>query len=298
MLGQGEIIQTLQERDEKQKSRKAQVGLISGIIDDAKKFFTKNAEYLAHLVTSKTLSVEVKNQLKLPDTQKVDGSVSIKEIKALVAGLEAVRGEVQKLEKLSTAISKLSTDLKPVPVDFSTVEKAIKAIHIPETVIPEAPETVSISNLAEVTKAMEGFVKAIPQPEAVVIPEYPTSIEVNNLAPLAKELKALTKTVDALASRPEPVQDYSELAKGLASVKDAVDSIQFPIPQFKSSWNQSLDMQSQDAATTFTYTTVAATKVISYVQFVANDGNTYRKTFSYTSSDPANPDATTGWVRQ
>lgn len=296
MVNPQEIIRLQQEKQQAYATRKAHVGLIQGIIQDAKKFFLNLGELLVDRATAKTLTVKVDNQIELPKVQEIEGRVSLKETKDLLTGLEAVRVAVAKLSTLSKDINKLSTDLKPKPVDFSQLEKAIRAIEIPETVIPEAPDTVSVSNLTEVVSAIHGI--KIPTPEKVVIPQYPKSISVDNLAPLGKKIDALTEAVTELVKKPVPATDLSPIVKALKNVEDSVQAIRIPIPNIQSSWNHSMDMQSKDLPKTFSYTTVNGTKVVSYIQFVAKDGFTYRKTYGYSSNDPDNPDSDSGWIKQ
>ena len=196
MLEPSEIIQTLKNDQDKQNQRKASVGLIKGIITDAKEFFTKLFDNITELKNS-TFKVNVENQIELPETQKIEGEVSIKEIRSILLGLnEMIKG----LYETKSAIEANKIELpEQKEVDFSSLEKAIR--EIPETVIPEYPEQkeeIRISNLNEITKYFQAVIEKI---EGIKIPEtkipaFPKKIEISNLPEEKEEEKCTSFSWD------------------------------------------------------------------------------------------------------
>lgn len=161
-----EIINEINQSQNTFNDKKASVGLIKGIIDDAKEFFNGLADRVI--------------AVRLPKVQKVKGTISLKEARSLLVGINEVVKNLQQVKTEITSQTKgLSKYLKPS--DFSKLEKAIKAIKIPETKIPEYPKDVKINNLKELKNHFDQLADKfnIKIPE-VKIPDYPKSIKVSN----------------------------------------------------------------------------------------------------------------------
>lgn len=181
MIEQDEIIQTQKELTEKQNQRKASVGLIKGIISDAKNFFNKLNEKVLDLKDN-TFKVKVVNQIKVPDIQRIKGSVSLVEVQALLSAINSVIEGVNKVQTTLQEQTKNLDTLKPEKIDFTSVEKAIK--NIPKVNIPDFPEQreeIRVNNLSELKKYFDELSKKlnINFPE-INIPSYPKEIKISN----------------------------------------------------------------------------------------------------------------------
>lgn len=196
-------------------------------------------------------------RFKFPDVQKVSGEVTVK-------------------NQISIPDVKIPEYPKQIKTDVVTLPKYVKeALH-------------------EQTQAIKS-IEIKPQVDVKVETKEPkVSID---LSELKTSLQAILESLNLLEVKPEVNIDLESLKEAQFETTKAIQSIQFPVPNFKSSWAQSLEMQSKDKAKQFGYDTVAGVKVVSTITFTADDGQTYQKTFSYTSNDPNNPDADSGWVK-
>lgn len=138
-----EIIEENKQLNDGTKERSNTVGVMKAIILDAKDFFTNLFTGIAGNLSKNKFDVEVKNQIVLPKIQQIDGTVSIKDAKALLIGLNEI---IKGVENVKTTYEKstknLEKTLKPEKADFSRLEKAINSITIPEPL-----KEVSVSNL-------------------------------------------------------------------------------------------------------------------------------------------------------
>jgi hypothetical protein len=164
--------------------RSTVAGLIRAITLDAKNFFSKLLSEFGKIIIKNKFDVEVKNPTKLPSVFKIDGSVSLKDTKALLVGLNEIIKVVENTKKnLQEQTKQLEKSLKPEKVDFSELKKAIENIEIPEVVIPETiippfPKEIKISNFPEQVRIPE-----------VSIPPFPKKIEISNFPDPAEEPK-------------------------------------------------------------------------------------------------------------
>lgn len=279
------IIEQIKQQQDIVSEKKSLFGLIDRYILDAKGFFSGLFKSVTDLKDN-TFSVRVENQVSLPEVQKVDGAVSLKEIRLLLVGL---KDTVSALEDVKNAIDKgnkqVAKELKPEKIDLAPITKAIE--NIPEVEIPEHPESVSVNNFSELKKSFDDLAKKvnIKFPE-IVFPEFPKSLDVNNLK---EHTKAIIDAIKAI-EMPEGT-DVSPVVDIVREVKASIDGLVFPVPNFQSSWNHSLDMQSNDSNVTVHRTS----GVVDYLE-MTNDGGTYRKTITRDSS--GNATAISDWSQQ
>lgn len=226
------ILQSQKERKEKYQNKSAVVALIGGIIADAKQFFTSIADKQSGEITSATFKVEVQNPTAPVEVQKVEGLVSVNEMKSLLAAISDVNKSINSLSGLPGDVKSLADTLKPLPVDFSELERAIKSIEIPETVIPNHPDKIVVSNLSEVVDAVNGLIKSIPVHEKVSLPEYPKSVSINNLGDVSSSLDKIHKLIGELAKKPTELPDMKPVVEAVKGVMKAVNELVFPVPTF------------------------------------------------------------------
>lgn len=257
-------------------------------------------------VKKSTFSVNVENQVRLPETQKIEGEVSLKDFRILALGLNEV---VKSLRVLSESEEKntrlLSKELKPEKADFTSLERAVKDIKIPEVKIPEPRKEISVSNLSELRKPLADLASKLKiEFPAIHIPEFPENITVSNLEGIEKLLSGLTTQVEELSKKKLPETNIKPLVDATKAVKKAIDELVFPVPTFnipKSSSgyvaieDTSLTTEIDNAAKAVTNKVEAGQTIIDYVQATV-DGITYRKTLTYDGS--ANLTAVSAWVAQ
>ncbi|OPZ94940.1 MAG: hypothetical protein BWY74_00151 [Firmicutes bacterium ADurb.Bin419] len=199
----------------------------------------------------KTLNVEVKNQIDL--TKQFD-SVS------------------RNIEKLQDKLSKY----------VSAVEKSIKKIKFPEPkdfpdkiAITNKKIDVSVDNLDELKKSISGTNRILSAINSIVSSkEYPNEIKISNLAELNKHFENISKSVEAIEF---PQVDVSSIVLAVKAVKQTINDLKFPVPNFKSSYEHSLAMRLKNAPKEFTYDG----DDLAYVE-ATHMGITYRKTFTYS----------------
>ncbi|MBA2706141.1 MAG: hypothetical protein H0U60_20085 [Blastocatellia bacterium] len=246
-------------------------------------------------VKKNTYSVKVENQITLPEIQQVEGSVSLKEIRTLVLGLDEVVKNLKSLADTGRENTKLlSKELKPERADFSTLEKAVKDIRIPETKIPEHPKTFAVNNFDELKKPLAELTSKlnIKFPD-INIPPAPKNITVDNLEAIESLLAELSGKTEQIVNKDE-APDIEPLIKATKAVEFAINSLRFPIPTFRSSFDKSKTIQLYDAPKTLSYVSIGGEDYIQYMDAVS-EGVTYRKTLSYTGS---NLTSVSGWVAQ
>lgn len=190
-----DLIQIIQESSKEKNDRSLVGNLIKAIINDAKKFLNELSVATLKRVFKQTYRVEVSNQIKLPNVQKIEGKVSLKEIREVVIGLNEI---VKKLDTLEVTNRKSTTQLekslKPVENDPSPIVKAIKDIKIPETKIPAPLSKIEITNLKELKDLLLKMLVELQKPtETVVIPPYPKTMTVGNLDKVEGLLADLNK---------------------------------------------------------------------------------------------------------
>jgi len=184
-----QIIEEMQSVDNSKQERSRTANLLKAIIKNAKQFFTDLFKTLANKLTKNKFDVEVKNPTKLPDIFKIDGSVSIKDTKALLIGLnEIVRGIEATKKHYENQTKQLEKSLKPEKVDFTKLEKAINDIYIPDPI-----KEISITNFTDYTKQLDLIKKEISKLK--LNPE----IKVNNPAPkVSIDLEGVKSRLEAV----------------------------------------------------------------------------------------------------
>lgn len=225
-----EIISEQQSKSNEVTQRSSTAGLLKAITQDAKDFFTNLFKVSADKLADNKFDVEVKNQIVLPKVQQIDGSVSLKDTKALLIGLnEIVRG-IEKANKTYEQSSKgLEKNLKPEKVDFSKLEQAIKDIYIPE---PNTRVSADITSLPKyIAEKLDDIKKAINKIEVspVVNVDNKTPEVTIDLQGVKDSLQAILEAITA-QEKPEVNIDMKSVKDAVKKVQDAIENLRFPIP--------------------------------------------------------------------
>lgn len=248
------------------------------------------------------LQIELKNKnikvINFPDIQKIKGTVSLEGIASVLLGLDRL------LEAVKSQ--------KVVFPDIQMVEGKVKVenqVTIPEVKIPEYPKQIKaevssmpkyvqdeLKNVVKSLKVLQDTLKSIdfkPKVDVNTTPEI--KIDLNGLQ---SQLEALLEAIQSINVSPTIQIDIDEVKSAVERTTEAIKNIRFPVPNLKSSWDHSFEMQSKDLPATYAYTTVAGKKVIDYIEVQALDGKTYRKTFTYDTDGTTDIVAKSGWIEQ
>lgn len=230
--------------------------------------------------------VEVINQKDFePALRAIEKAVKEKPLPVIPdnkADLVAIKEAISKKDMVVNVPEVIIPDNKK---ELLSIEKAVKGIVIPEVKIPEPKE----ADYSVLVKELKTIQRGLTTKESV------------DTLKMEKSLSDMLGLLEKVINKPEkeiviPTTDNEPLVKAQKETTKAINNLVFPVPNFSSSWQHSLTMQSQDLATTGVYKTVNSRKVQDYVQFTGNDGNIYRNTFSYDAD--GDWIGHTGWIKQ
>jgi septation ring formation regulator EzrA len=105
-----------------------------------------------------------------------------------------------------------------------------------------------------------------------------------DLDKVTKEVEAVKTAISKIDVRPEVNIDMQAVISACKETTKAIEEIIFPVPNFQSSWQKSLTMQSEDLGKTYTWTTDGGQDVVETITFTGYDGKQYRKTYGYDGS--------------
>lgn len=267
------------------------------------------------------LSDERKARKEQLNTMISDKSWQMGLLKYLLDNIPELDVKVLNEKDLEPALKKIEEAVKGQEVVKEVTVKNLKDIVIPETKevvkvsnlseikIPEVkiPSTVKVSNLNEIKFPEIN----IPEPKevdlSVLVKELKdlkkglTTKETIDTSKMENTLSDVLSLLEKVLQKPEkeivfPETDLEPVVRAAKETTKAINSLTFPVPNFSSSWQHSLTMQSDDLAKTISYKTVSGKEVVDYFEFVGIDGNTYRKTFNYRADGKAL--GWTGWEKQ
>lgn len=245
------------------------------------------ADYLVEAQSQDDKKREVSN---FPKIQKIVGTVKETNSSGLL--------------KLGTLILNAIKSIKFPVIQRIQGEVEVKnQVVIPEVKIPEYPKQIKsdITSLPKyVADKLDALKKSIDSLE--VKPEV--KVNVDNKEPVVRidlsgvknALEDVLEAVKNIEVSPQVNIDSDGIIKSNKNVQDAIESIRFPVPNFKSSWAQSFSMRSEDLGKDFTYATVGGKKAIESITIHDIDGTLRRKTYTYTNNDPDYPDAESAWT--
>jgi hypothetical protein len=163
--------------------------------------------------------------------------------------------------------------------------------------IPEPPKSIDVRNIDEMVYAIEQVEDAVKKIKItfpdIKIPQFPSKISVDNLGIISKSLDILIKEVKKLqTNQPEIVipDNSKDIVFEIKKLEEILTNLRFPVPNFRSSYQNSLSMRLQDETKTFVYDG----SNVDYVE-ATHHGKTYRKTFTYSGD---NITGVTNWEEQ
>lgn len=219
-----------------QRQARAEIGakqnFEKGLFHGLKTAMAEVAGSVVKLLKKNTYSVKVENQIELPKLQQVEDKEAKRELRELKQQLTATLRGLERLEKTSQLSTKeLAKALKPIETDLNPLIKAVKDIKIPETKIPAPLEAITVKNLDELKKPLAELAKKLKiELPAIHIPEYPKNVTVGNLEAVEALLAEISTKTEQLRQVEYPQVDLEPLVKAQKEVKNAIESIRFPIP--------------------------------------------------------------------
>lgn len=199
-----EVVRDLVKRREDALVKQTQTTFEKGLFSGLKVALAQMFAQILTQVKKHTFTVKVDNQIKLPEIQKVEDRNTVLGLDAVEKSVRSVQEEVSTLTKeQKKALGELAKILKPEKVDFAAVVKAIQAIKIPETKIPEAPKEISVKNLDELKKPLAELASKLKiEFPAINIPEFPKSVTVGNLATVEAILAEISTKTEEKEEKP------------------------------------------------------------------------------------------------
>ena len=186
------------------------------------------AKHIAQVIKDESAQARKSTQ----SVKIVDPIASPQDIENVVKALDdVVIGQTVAADDLTEKFKDISAGLLVLADEISNLPKAL-----PQIEFPEAPETTKISNLSEIKPWLEQVSKAIAsidvRPEITVdspniqIPETQVNIDIDKI------VKKLDEVVKATKSEPQKIIDLSKLENATKAVKDAINGLSFPVPNY------------------------------------------------------------------
>jgi hypothetical protein len=224
--------------------------------------------------------------VKFPTIQNIRGEVSVDGLSALLLAIQELNDSTQK--------NKLSL---PETQKIEGEVLVTNQIEIPD--FPEYPKSISVDNQIDYTKKLDEIKEELSKieikPEVNV--ETKASDVLIDLSSIKSGLESIVEEIKRIQVTPEVNIDLKGIEKSTKETTQAIKSLSFPVPNFKSSWSHSLSMRADDFGKTFAYTTDGTKKVVESITVNDEDGGTYRKTYAYSGDGSGDPVSESAWKR-
>jgi len=208
------------------------------------------------------------------------------------------RDAIKSLQKQLQELQKATENIKLEIPDKQQIEGSVRVenqIEIPEVKIPEFPKQLQIHSLpkyvSEKLDSIKKSVSALKLDPKIEVKQPEIKIDIDKIS---GELNNVLKAIEGLEVQPQVNVDLKTVVTACNKTTEAINNLRFPVPNFQSSWQRSLTMQSEDLGKEYTWTTDGGKDVIETISFVARDGKTYRKTYSYDGSGKVSSE--TAWT--
>ena len=232
-----------------------------------------------------------KYDVNFPDTQKVEGEVSIE-------GLTALLHSINELKTITK-------DNKITPPKTQKIEGEVTVknqVSIPEVKIPEYPKQIK-TDVVSLPKYIGEKLDSIKKELSKI--EVSPVVNVDNKAPqvtidlegVKSGLESIVEEIRRIQVTPEVNIDLDKVIDASNKTTKAINSLVFPVPNFHSSYDHSLSMRANDMDKTFAYTTDGAKKVIDSITVRDIDGAQYIKKYTYSGDGTGDPITESRWVR-
>jgi hypothetical protein len=198
------------------------------------------------------------------------------------------RDAINNLGKELQELQKIAENIKLEIPEKQQIEGSVRVenqIEIPKVEIPEFPKQLQIHSLpkyvSEKLDSIKRSISSLKLDPSIEVKQPEIKIDIDRIS---TDLKNVLEAIKSLDVQPQVNVDLEAVIKACNKTTEAINSLQFPVPNFQSSWQRSLTMQSEDLGKEYTWTTDGGKDVVETITFIARDGKTYRKTYSYDGS--------------
>lgn len=218
------LVEQAQQRRDQQtqhQTRVTDLQLLVGSADATQHAVIESMKHLITFLDDHTSKTEVVNH---------PSAVEMANVAQLTDRLEALNASTQanELTPVIQAIKDLATQIDQLPKQFPD--------------LPEAAETVTVSNMVDPTVEIQAVTKAIRELklDPVISPKFDPQIEVKpadvhvaptDLTPIQDTLQSLLIAFQAFKV-PDTNVDLKPVVKAVAAVQKSIDSLVFPIPNY------------------------------------------------------------------
>jgi len=232
-----------------------------------------------------------KYDVNFPDTQKVEGEVSVNGLTNLLHSLNEL--------KIATKSNKLTLPETQKVEGEVTVKNQV---NIPEVKIPEYPKQIKtevVSLPKYIGEKLDSIKKELSKIEVSPV------VNVDNKAPqvtidlesIKSGLESIVEEIRRIQVTPKVNIDLDKVISATDKTTKAINNLVFPVPNFHSSYDHSLTMRAEDMDKAYAYTTDGSTKVIESITVRDVDGAQYIKEYTYSGDGTGDPVTESRWKR-
>jgi hypothetical protein len=219
------LVKTLEDKNKSTKERYTsltdQQALIKSM-DAVQSAVVKSVTILVTSLLQDTLKTSITN---FPERQD-----SISTPDALEAGNEVK----QAINELKVCVEGIGIDLDPITSRLEALERALSKLPTEYPSFPEMPTEMAVNNLQSITDKLNELKDAFNSKEysPKIKVDVPKIDAPNVSITVEKDLKPLLKAVEAIKI-PDNDKKLLELKKEMSKVTKAIESIVFPVPNFR-----------------------------------------------------------------
>lgn len=216
-----DIVETLKQNKQKGEQAESRVKDLESVVganDQVQAAIIGSIQVLIEFLAKETTKTEVTNHpkpvtsVKTPDISKV--------VDAVKSLNDTVAGKTVNLQPHLDTLEAIKTVLEGLPTDFPK--------------FPDFPSSFKVDNLSDALKALDKIQKSIDKQKLdPKITVKPSDVKID-LKPLEKKIQKLIDKEDPVF--PEiviPENDNSDLKKAVQDVTAAINSLHFPVPNFR-----------------------------------------------------------------
>ena len=220
-----EIVKGLEKKNQDTKDRYQSLsdqGTVVKSLDAVQNAIIKSIEVLVSSLLEDTLKTKVVNQIEIPkNIGTPDALAGASRVEQSINQLkEAVVGKDIDLSGLVSHLEAISATLGNLPTEYPS--------------FPEMPSEMAVNNLSEICDKLDAL--------GIELQNLKLDPKINVKTPeikidLSKEIKQIEKAVKSISKEvkmPEyPEQDNTDIVQAMNAVKNTIENIQFPVPNFR-----------------------------------------------------------------
>jgi hypothetical protein len=219
-----EIVKDLKKKNKAVKDRHQNLsdqGVVIKSLDAVQNAVIRSIEVLVTSLLEDTLKTRVVNQIEMPKNIGTPDAL---------AGAQRVE---QAVTQLKQAIVGKDIDLSGVVGHLEAISGTLAKLPTQYPSFPKMPSEMAVNNLSEVCDKLDLL--------GIELQNLKLDPKIDVKAPeikidLSKELKQIETAIKSISQEvkiPEYKQDNTDIVKAMKDVKKTIESIQFPIPNFR-----------------------------------------------------------------